>query len=62
LSFKQVALLSGFSLLAGFIVVPPGSSVNHNATKKTSRQTEIADGMPLPPLPPARASLIEQAA
>ena len=51
--FKKVALLSGLSLLAGFIVVPSSSSVNRNTTSIGTRQMLMADGMPLPPLPPS---------
>jgi len=50
--FKKVALLSGLTLLAGSMVVPAGSSVNRRTTAKSTTQTDVADGMPLPPLPP----------
>jgi hypothetical protein len=49
--FKKVALLSGLTVLAGSIVVLPGSSVNRNTTTKGMTQMQ-ADGAPLPPLPP----------
>jgi hypothetical protein len=62
--FKKVALLSGLTLWAGSIVVPAGSSVNRHRTKGTKAGTTqtpgdggfLADGMPLPPLPPAAAA------
>jgi hypothetical protein len=47
--FKKVALLSGLTLLAGSMVVPAGSSVNRRTTAKSTTQTDVADGMPLPP-------------
>lgn len=50
--FKKVAPLSGLTLWAGSIVVPAGSSVNRHRTKAGTTRTEMADGMPLPPLPP----------
>jgi hypothetical protein len=51
MQFKKVARLSGLSLLVASIVVPAGSSVNQNAATKGTKQ--MADGMPLPPLPPS---------
>jgi hypothetical protein len=56
--FKKVALLSGLTLLAGFIVVPAGSSVNRHNTRKGTTPTDVADGMPLPPLPPDGKSVL----
>jgi hypothetical protein len=56
--FKKVALLSGLTLLAGSIVVPAGSSVNRHTTRKGTTQTDVADGMPLPPLPPGNSRLL----
>jgi len=56
--FKKVALLLGLTLLAGSIVVPAGSSVNRNTTTNGTTQTEMADGMPLPPLPPVGRSVL----
>ena len=56
--FKKVALLSGLTLLAGSIVVPAGSSVNRHTTTTGTAQTEMADGMPLPPLPPGNSTLL----
>ncbi len=52
MQFKRVARLSGLSLLIASIVVPAGSSVNQNATTNGATQMHMADGMPLPPLPP----------
>jgi len=52
MQFKKVTRLSGLSLLVASIVVPAGSSVNQNATNGTT-QMQMADGMPLPPLPPS---------
>ena len=51
MQFKKVARLSGLSLLIASIVVPAGSSVNQNAAANGT--TQMADGMPLPPLPPS---------
>jgi len=56
--FKKVTLLSGLTLLAGSIVVPPGSSVNRHTTTTGATQTELADGIPLPPLPPRNGALL----
>ena len=53
MQFKKVARLSGLSLLIASIVVPAGSSVNQNATTNGATQMHMADGMPLPPLPPS---------
>ncbi len=53
MQFKKVARLSGLSLLIASIVVPAGSSVNQNATTNGTTQMQMADGMPLPPLPPS---------
>jgi hypothetical protein len=53
MQFKEVARLSGLSLLIASIVVPAGSSVNQNATTNGTTQMQTADGMPLPPLPPS---------
>jgi hypothetical protein len=53
MQFKKVARLSGVSLLVASIVVPAGSSVNQNATTNGTTQMRMADGMPLPPLPPS---------
>ena len=59
MQFKKVARLSGLSLLIASIVVPAGSSVNQNATTDGTTQMQMADGMPLPPLPPSeRGSLL----
>jgi hypothetical protein len=54
--FKKVALLSGLAVLAGSIVVLPSSSVNRNTTTKSTTQMQVADGAPLPPLPPTTKS------
>jgi hypothetical protein len=74
---KKVARLSGLSLLIASIVVPAGSSVNQNATTNGTTQMQradgmpsalakgpslIADGMPLPPLPPSNVDVTGQAA
>ena len=59
MQFKKVARLSGLSLLIASIVVPAGSSVNQNATTNGTTQMQMADGMPLPPLPASgRGSLL----
>ncbi len=56
--FNQVAWLSGLTLLAGSIVVPAVSSVNRHTTTNGTTQTEMADGMPLPPPPPVGKSVL----
>jgi hypothetical protein len=56
--FKKVAVLSGLTLLAGSIVVPGRSSVNRHTTTNGTTPTEMADGMPLPPLPPGNGGLL----
>jgi len=53
MQFRKVSLLSGLSLLVGSIVVPASSSVNQNPTTNGTTQMQMADGMPLPPLPPS---------
>jgi hypothetical protein len=53
MQLKKVVRLSGLSLLVASIVVPAGSSVNQNATTNGTTQMQMADGMPLPPLPPS---------
>ena len=53
--FEKIALLSGLTLLVGSIVVSAGSSVNRNTTTNSTTQMQVADGMPLPPLPPGKA-------
>jgi len=47
--FKKIALASCLSLLVGIIVVPVGSSVNHDAKTDSTTRMQLADGMPLPP-------------
>jgi hypothetical protein len=61
---KKVARLSGLSLLIASIVVPAGSAVNQNATTNGTTQMQLADGMPLPPLPlpPSQLDVIGQVA
>jgi hypothetical protein len=56
--FKKVALLLGLTLSVGSIVVRAGSSVNRHTTTKNTTQTDVADGMPLPPLPPGSGALL----
>ena len=53
MQFKEVARLSGLSLLVASIVVPAGSPVNQNATRNGTTRMQMADGMPLLPLPPS---------
>jgi hypothetical protein len=61
---KKVARLSGLSLLIASIVVPAGSAVNQNATTNGTTRMQLADGMPLPPLPlpPSKVDVIGQVA
>jgi hypothetical protein len=56
--FKKVALLSSLSFLVGSILVPASSSVNGNTTTNGTKRTEMADGMPLPPLPPGGKGIL----
>ena len=53
--FEKAALRSGLTLLVGSIVVSTGSSVNRSTTTNSTTQLQVADGMPLPPLPPGKA-------
>lgn len=53
--FNRITLAVGFTLLIGFIVVPPSHTVNYRSTIEGSPQTQLADGSPLPPLPPTNA-------
>jgi hypothetical protein len=53
--FNRITLAVSFSLLIGFIVVPPSHTVNYRSTIEGSPQTQLADGSPLP-LPPTNAS------
>ena len=57
MQLKKVARLSGLSLLVASILVPAGSSVNQHATTNGTTQMQMADGMPLPPLPPSGKGL-----
>jgi hypothetical protein len=50
--FNRITLGVSFSLVIGFIVVPFSHPVNFNTTTDGSRQFQMADGSPLPPLPP----------
>jgi hypothetical protein len=56
--FTRLALFSGLSLLAASIVVPGSSAVNQNTTTNGATPIRVADGMPLPPLPPGKAALV----
>jgi hypothetical protein len=56
--FKKFVLASGFSLLAGSIVVPVASSVNRVATNHCVTQMQLADGMPLPPPPKTKGTTL----
>ena len=52
--FSRIALAVSFNLVIGFIVVPVSQQVNHKS-KTNEKQQQLADGMPLPPLPPPNA-------
>ena len=55
--FTKIALAVSLNLVIGSIVVPPNHSVNHfTPATKPSHQIQLADGMPLPPLPPPNAA------
>jgi hypothetical protein len=50
--FTRIALAISFNLVIGFIVVPVSQQVNHKSKTNHTQQLPLADGMPLPPLPP----------
>ncbi len=54
--FTRIALAVSFNLVIGSIVVPVTQHVNHNNTSITNQRMQMADGSPLPPLPPPNAS------
>ena len=50
--FTRIALAVSFNLVIAFIVVPLSHQVNHKSKTNQKQQLQLADGMPLPPLPP----------
>jgi len=54
--FSRIALAVSFNLVIGFIVLPVSQQVNHKSKTDDKQQLQLADGMPLPPLPPPKVS------
>jgi hypothetical protein len=54
--FTRIALTTSFTLFFGFIVVPASQPVNHGLSLQGWERMQLADGMPLPPLPPPKGS------
>jgi hypothetical protein len=52
--FTKVVLVASVTAVLGFIVVPTKQPVNHAIPASGSSQIRVADGMPLPPLPPPK--------
>ena len=50
--FLRIALAVSFNLVIGFILLPVSQQVNHKSKTNDKQQLQLADGMPLPPLPP----------
>jgi hypothetical protein len=58
---KKAGVRLGLSLLAVAIVVPLASRVNHlaqNSVEQAKSRVLRADGNPIPPLPPPKATLV----
>ena len=53
---KTFGFVPGLALLIGSIVVPATRSVNHDAKAGDAIRGYVADGMPLPPPPTAKAN------
>lgn len=53
---SRIALAVSFNLVIGFIVVPVNHQVNHKSNINQKQQQQLADGMPLPPVPPPDVS------
>ena len=53
--FLRIALAVSLNLVIGFILVPVSQQVNHKSKTNDKQQLRLADGMPLPPLPPPHA-------
>jgi hypothetical protein len=53
--FSRIALAVSFNLVIAFIVVLVSQQVNHKSKTNDKQQLQLADGMPLPPLPPPNA-------
>ena len=54
--FIRIALALSFNLVIGFILLPVSQQVNHKSKTNDKQQLQLADGMPLPPLPPPNVS------
>jgi hypothetical protein len=50
--FTRFALAVSFNLVIGLILIPVSHQVNHKSKTNHKQQLQLADGMPLPPLPP----------
>ena len=56
--FTRIALATSFTLLVGSLAGPATQRVNHNNPTNGNQRMQLADGTPLPPLPPPNASTI----
>jgi hypothetical protein len=54
--FTRIALATSLILLVGSLVGPATQRVNHNNPGNGNQRMQLADGTPLPPLPPPNAS------
>ena len=54
--FLRIALAVSFNLVIGFILLPVSQQVNHKSKTNDKQRLQLADGMPLPPLPPPNVS------
>ncbi len=52
----RIALATSFTLLVVSLVGPATQRVNHNNLTNSNQRIQLADGMPLPPWPPANAA------
>ena len=53
---SRIVLAVSFNLVIGFILVLVSQQVNHNSKTNDKQQLQLADGMPVPPLPPPNLS------
>ena len=54
--FTRIALAVSLNLIIASIVVPTSHRVNHHNPTNGNQRMQMADGMPLPPLPPPHAA------
>jgi len=50
----KIAIAASLALVIGYIVVPGSGTVNHDAVSNITIGVQVADGMPVPPLPPPK--------